>query len=245
MPGTPMFQGPPVFQATIPHTRGSPASGTRVSEPGTRNRQRRVGTRGSVRHRFQTRVNSKREEPLVSGFPSAERGKDKKSHGPKPSRVRPCAAPQTAKHQSRLRGADGGRPRPPSFTRRVRRMLSITILNSSSTPGTQCRVSRRRVCTQVTYSVGPHAGGPLKRSGLARAQQGFVATSVSLAAKCGGPPRLGVGAYIHGIPRRGARGLEGSSSVSLGPACCSHVTGEAVTGPFHTCPRPGLSCACS
>lgn len=35
--------GPPVFQATIPHARGSPASGKTVSEPRTRNRQRRAG----------------------------------------------------------------------------------------------------------------------------------------------------------------------------------------------------------
>lgn len=77
------------------------------------------GTRGPVRHRFQPRVNSKREEPLVSGLSSTERGKDKKSHGPEPSRVGLCAVSQTAKNQSCLCGADGGGPRPHSFTRWV------------------------------------------------------------------------------------------------------------------------------
>lgn len=62
-----------------PPRPGSLAFGSRVSNPKTRSQQRSVGTRGLICHGFQPRVNSKREEPLTSGFCPLREGRTKRA----------------------------------------------------------------------------------------------------------------------------------------------------------------------
>lgn len=72
-------------------------------------------------------------------------------------------------------------------------------------PGTQCHVSRRHVCTQVTCSVDPHAGSPLKRSERPCRSSAAIRSNICFS---GSPVRWTAPARFGGVHFRGSRDVE-------------------------------------